>query len=338
METQHQPSEYALNSRAVWSFLFKWWKTLAIVTLCSGIVAAGVTLLIPNRYRSVVIFYPVVTQSVSTLLDVNMSGRKDFGAYGAEEEAERAIQLLESSEVREWIIGWYDLWTHYNIPKDAPRAKTKMYKKFKKNVSFRRTEFNSVEISVLDSDPKVAAGMANDIAGRLDTIKNRLQKERASEGLRIVEESYQALKIRVQEISDSLDVIRKLGINDYQSQAEKYNEQYAQAMARGDRRAMDQLEDKLELLATYGGAFITLSAALDLQNEQLVLLEQRRNQISKDATSDIAQKMVVDFAYEADAKTYPKRTLIVLASMFFTLVLCLFFLAGLEQYRRQATH
>jgi uncharacterized protein involved in exopolysaccharide biosynthesis len=334
MQQKKEEMAYAMNSRVVWGFIIRRWKQLAVITLLSGIVSAGVSFLIPNRYRSVVIFYPTVTQSVSNLLDLNLAVRKDFGAYGEEEEAERAIQMLSSSEVREFIIGWYDLWNHYGIEKDRPGARTKMYKKFNKNVSFRRTEFNSVEISVLDTKPEIAAGMANDIAGRLDTIKNRIQRERASEGLKVVEETYSALQVRVKEVSDSLDVIRGLGINDYERQSEKFNEQYAVAISRGDVRAIKQLEEKLSILSMYGGAYMNLASALELLNEQMVLLEQRRNMIAKDANNDISQKMVVDYAYPADQKTYPKRTLLVLGCMFFTFVLSLFFFVGLEQFRQ----
>ena len=141
------------------------------------------------------------------------------------------------------------------------------------------------------------------------------------------------MRDRVAEISDSLDVIRSLGINDYTSQSEVLNKEYAAALARSDQRAIQALEAKLAILSKYGSAYVGLNEALKLQTEQLVLLERKYKEIKADADNNINQKMVVDYAYAADDKTSPKRSLIVLASTLFSFILSLFFLVGWEQYK-----
>jgi uncharacterized protein involved in exopolysaccharide biosynthesis len=332
MDAPTNPNEFNFKSLNVWAFLIRWRKPLLLINLVTALVTAGVTLLLPNKYQSVHIFYPAVTQSVSRLMSSNPGNTKDFGAYGEEEEAERAIQLLQSSEIREYIISKFNLWEAYDIDPNAPKARTKMAKKYNRHVSFRRNEFNAVEISVLHTNPDTAASMANEIAARLDTVKNRIQRERAAEGLRVVEEEYFSLRHRVAEISDSLDVIRGLGINDYTSQSEVLNKEYAIALAKGDQRAVKALEEKLSILSKYGSAYVGLNEALKLQTEQLVLLERKYKEIKADADNNINQKMVVDYAYAADDKASPKRTLIVLAATLFSFILSLFFLVGWEQY------
>jgi uncharacterized protein involved in exopolysaccharide biosynthesis len=332
MDAPTNPNEFNFKSLNVWAFLIRWRKPLLLINLVTALVTAGVTLLLPNKYQSVYIFYPAVTQSVSRLMSSNPGNTKDFGAYGEEEEAERAIQLLQSSEIREYIISKFNLWEAYDIDQNAPKARTKMAKKYNRHVSFRRNEFNAVEISVLHTNPDTAASMANEIAARLDTVKNRIQRERAAEGLRVVEEEYFSLSHRVAEISDSLDVIRGLGINDYTSQSEVLNKEYAIALAKGDQRAVKALEEKLSILSKYGSAYVGLNEALKLQTEQLVMLERKYKEIKADADNNINQKMVVDYAYAADDKASPKRTLIVLAATLFSFILSLFFLVGWEQY------
>lgn len=333
MEANKATQEFTFNGKNVLSFLFRWRKHLLIINLVAGVVTAGITLLMPNKYQSVHVFYPVVTQSVSRLMSSNPGNGKDFGAYGEEEEAERALQLLKSSEVRDYVIERFNLWEEYDIRPDEPKAKSKIAKKFDKHVSFRRNEFNAVEISVLHTKPQTAADMANEIAARLDTVKNRIQRERAAEGLRVVHEEYMNLQHRVQEISDSLDVIRKLGINDYVSQSEVLNKEYATALAKGDQRAVKTLEEKLEILSTYGSAYLSLSDALKLQTNNLVFIERKYKEIKTDAETNINQRMVVDYAYPADEKFSPKRSFIVLLSMFFTTILSLFFLVCWEQWK-----
>jgi uncharacterized protein involved in exopolysaccharide biosynthesis len=206
-----------------------------------------------------------------------------------------------------------------------------MMRKYKENVSFRRTEFNSVEVSVLDTDPKRAAGMANDLVHKLDTMKNRIQQERAQQGLLVVEMKYTELGNRIDLLSDSLGIIRSKGINDYQSQAEVVNKEYASAVASGNQRAIAALQEKLDTLSKYGSAYLSLSSELDLLTEQKVLLERKREEIKTDAESFVPQIMPIDFAYEADSKTYPKRLLISLGAAFSGLILGSLFLL-LYQY------
>lgn len=305
------------------------WKKLLVISALSGLLALGVSFLIKPKYKGTAIFYPAVTQSISNLVSTGRGADKDFLDYGEEEEAERVIQILQANEIRDYIISNYDLWKHYDIDPTSSKARTKMMKKYKENVSFRRTEFNSVEISVLDTDPKRAAGMANDLLHKLDTLKNRIQQERAQQGLLVVESKYLELEKRIDLLSDSLGVIRSKGINDYQSQAEVVNKEYAAAVAKGDQRAIAALQQKLDTLSKYGSAYLSLSSELDLLTEQKVLLERKREEIKTDAESFVPQIMPIDFAYEADSKTYPKRLLIALGAAFSGLILGTLFLLAL---------
>ncbi len=331
----NQPQEFSFSSFGLISFLVKWWKHITIATTIGAITSIVISLTMKDRYKSVVIFYPTTTNSISkALLDVSGNNRQDFLEFGDEDEAEQALQILKSDEIREWVIAQYNLYEHYRIKPDGKFAKTKMMKKFAKNVNFRRTEFNSVEISVLDEDPNIAAGMANDIAARLDSVKNRIQKERAREGLKIVEAEYVYLKSQIQAMSDSLDKIRSYGINDYVSQAEVLNKEYAAAVSKGDSRAVKALEEKIAILSKYGGAYVTLTENLELYLEQLAEIKLKYDQARVDAEQIVPHKMVVNYAYPADRKTYPKRSLIVLGATFATFCMTIFFLIGIENWRK----
>lgn len=330
----NQSQEFSFSSFGLISFIVKWWKHILIVTTIGAVASVIVSLTIKDRYKSVVVFYPTTTNSISkALLDINGNSRQDFLAFGEESEAEQALQILHSDEIREWIIAQYNLYEHYRINPNGKYAKTKMIKKFAKNVNFRRTEFNSVEISVLDEDPNIAAGIANDIAARLDSVKNRIQKERAREGLKIVEAEYFNLQAQIQKINDSLNFIRSMGINDYVSQSEVVNKEYAAAISKGDQRAIKALEEKINILSKYGGAYESLTESLKLLIEQQALLKIKYDQARVDAEQNIPHKMVVNYAYPADRKTYPKRTLIVLGATFATFCMTIFFLIGLENWK-----
>ena len=333
MEQKNQGFQF--SSEGVISFILKWWLHILIVTIIGLVSSLLISFTIKNKYKSVVIFYPTTTNSISkALLETSPGGKQDFLAFGEEEQAEQSLQILQSDEIRDWVIVNYDLYNHYKINPKSQDAKTKIFKEYNGNVSFRRNEFNAVEITVLDTDPNKAAGMANDIAARHDTIKNKIQKERAREGFKIVEAEFNRLNAEIKVMTDSLDKIRALGINDYISQSEVFNDAYAVALSKGDTRNAKLLEEKLALLAKYGGAYTYLTENLELFLKQKAEIKVKYDQAKVDAESNIPHKMVVNYAYAADKKTYPKRLYITAGGGFATFCMCIFFIIGLENWRR----
>ena len=158
--------------------------------------------------------------------------------FGEEEEAEHLLQILNSDEIRYNIIQKYHLMQHYDIDMDDNYPNTKLNKEYDSNISFRRTEFMSIEIKVLDHNPDTAALIANDIASLLDSAKNRMQKTVAIKAFEIVASEYNGLKEYIREIKDSLEILGTLGVHDYKSQSEVLNREHVQALARNDKNAI----------------------------------------------------------------------------------------------------
>lgn len=332
MATQKEKNPY--NSVILITFIIKWWKQIMIVTIAAAVITAIVSMFIPDKFKSSVVLFPSTTHSISkALIDVQGSSKADILEFGMEEDADQMIQILNSDEIRNRIIGKYDLMSHYRIKPDEKFAITKLNKEFEENISFRRTEYMSVKIDVLDEDPQMAANIANDIAALLDSVKNRMQHERAKEGLKIVEEEYTELETYVNQMEDSLRKIRLLGINDYESQSEVLNKEYATALAKGDARAIKALEDKLKVLSEYGGAYTSLKEGLELYREQLSLMKIKLKEARVDASQSISHKFVVNSAFPAERKTYPKRSLIVLSAALAAFLLSIFVIIGIENYR-----
>ena len=67
---------------------------------------------------------------------------------------------------------------HYNIDLNSSYKNTLLQEEYTSNISFKRTQYMSVVIEVFDTDPQIAADIANNIASLLDSVKNRIQKER----------------------------------------------------------------------------------------------------------------------------------------------------------------
>ena len=266
--------------------------------------------------------FPVATNSISKVLISQNSGiKEDILGFGEEEQAEQMLQILNSNLIRERIIEKFNLFEHYDIDPDSKYRMTKLINEFDNNVKFRRTEYMAVKISVLDKDAEMAAKIANTIAELLDSTKNQMQKERAVMAFKIVEQEYKDAQSNIQTIVDSLRVIGKLGVNDYESQSEVFNQQLAIAIVNNNNSAIRSLEKKIDILAEYGSTFLSLKNSLEFMTEQMTLLKAKYEEAKVDAEQELPQKFIVNSAYVAERKSYPVRWVIIVVSVFSALLL-----------------
>lgn len=304
-------------------FLYKWRKTLIVFGLTAALLSAIISspLFISPLYKSTVILYPASSNSVSkSLLSDNVYPKRDILEYGVDEQTEQMLQILNSNRIRQKVVDKYKLASHYGISHDDKYFETRLFYRFNSNITFRRTDYMAVKISVLDKDPQVSADIANGIAVLFDSVKNDIQKERAVKAFKIVENEYLLQQQEIIRMEDSLTLIRKLGVQDYESQAEMINRQLAKEIANGNTRAIKSLEEKFNTLATYGGAYVSIRDALVNEKKQLSFIKARYEEAKMDAYEEIPQKFVVEKATKAEKKSYPIIWIIVLLSTIGTLL------------------
>lgn len=290
---------------------------------------------ITPKYKSSVILFPVATNSISKALISQQSGiKEDVLGFGEEEQAEQMLQILNSNKIRDRIVSKFNLLEHYGIDAESKFKNTRLVREYENNVSFRRTEYMAVKISVMDEDPQMAADIANTIAELVDSTKTQMQKERAMRAFRIVEQEYIDLQKDMAGIVDSLRIIGKLGVNDYESQSEVINQQLAIALRNNDMSAVRALEERLDILAEYGGAFLSLKNTLEFKSEQLTLLKAKYQEAKVDAEAELPQKFVVNSAYKAEKKSYPIRWIIVVISTVAVLLLAILVIITIENFTR----
>lgn len=315
-----------LESTGLLAFVYKWRIPLLIVGLITIICAFifSSPAFITPLYKSSVILFPTSTNSISkALLTENVSAEKDVMEFGEDEQTERMLQILNSNRIRDKIISKYNLMEHYEIDTASPYKNTNLYKEYESNVNFRRTEYMAIKISVYDRNPSYAANIANDIAALVDSTINEIQHERAERALNIVEGEYVKFRNEINQLQDSLRNLMSSGVHDYESQAEMINRQLAIELAKGNTAAVRRLENKLKQLSEYGGAYLTLTNALEYDVEQFSLIKAKYKEAKVDAEEILPQKFIVNKAYEAERKSYPIRWLIVVVSTFSTMLFTL---------------
>lgn len=321
MENYTGPDDRVFDSSNLIVYLYKWRKPLIAVSLVAGILAAvfSGSYFIEPKYKSTVVVFPSTTNSLSkALLPQKFASRgQDILEFGKEEEAEQLLQILNSDDIRDSIIHRFKLFEHYGIEDSGRYARTELNETYSDNISFRRTEFMSVEINVLDTDPQMAANIANEIVVLLDNVKNRIQKERAIKGLAIIETEYNNLRDEIKFLQDSITALRYRGVHDYEAQSAVLSEQLAIAIVeRGvNSSAAKAIEAKLDTLAKYGGAYVSLRDDLVSLKDELVKLKTALDQAKVDVSESLPATFKVNNAYPAEKKAYPTRWLIVALSI-----------------------
>ncbi len=318
-------------------FVVRWKKPLIILSVAAAVLSAifsSPTFVTP-KFESTVIMFPTSTASISkSLLAKNNVAKEDLLSFGEEEQAEQLIQILNSDEIRSRVVQKYDLMNHYKIDTTDQYKQTKLFKEYESNITYKRTEFQSVRIDVLDSDRFLAADIANDIAALVDSVKNRMQKERAFKAMAIAEAEYGEMKDYVKDLEDSLNTMREMGVNDYESMSERFNEYYAKAILEGNTRAAEQLGEQLKILSKYGGAYVSIRDMLEHEKEQLSHLRAKYQEARVDAEQTLPHKFIVNNAFPAEKKSYPIRWLIVLISTVSTFILALLVIIGYENFNK----
>ncbi len=244
------------------------------------------------------------------------------------------LQILNSDEVRDHIIRKYDLMNHYRINQNGNYPMTELNKRFEENISFNRTEYLSVRIDVMDENPKLAAEIANEIGSQLDTVKTRMQHDRAKQALSIVEKEYRDFQRYLDAREDTLTKLRSFGVLDYESQVERLSETYGKALMGNNTSVAKAVDEKMSILARYGGLYTSITEDMTHDREALSRLKTKYEEAKVDATERLPHKFVVNTAKPAEKKSYPVRWLIVLASTLATFLLAIVTMLVLENIQR----
>lgn len=328
------------DSSNLYVFLYKYKVHLMLIFILSAVVSAVVSLNIREKYKSVAVIYPSNTSSVAkALISSRFGGKTDIMEFGEEEKTEQLLEILNSDKVKSKVIEQFNLMAHYEInPDETNTPNHDLHEIFDENISFKQNKNMAVEIVVLDHSPDTAAQIAKSIMAILDDAVNGIQKERAIQGYAVVKKAYSDLSSDIRKMEDSLACIMSKGVLDIKSQAEVYGDAYAQAVAKGNSKAVSALEEKLGVLSKYGASYMSLRERLENERLRLSELRGKYEEAKVDAESQIQNFFVVTNPFPAEKKSYPMRWLIVAVSVIGSLltgIISIFFFEQAQKVKAQ---
>jgi len=307
MNDSHQELEADRNNLLL--FLWRNRKTVILITSTTALMAVIISLLMTPLFRSTAIVFPAATSTVS--FSEQRNAKASSMDFGEEEQAEQLIQILQSARIRNRIVQKFDLMEHYEIASDDANKNYKLGKEYNNHITFTRTRYGSIEISVLDRDKQLAANIANKIVQLIDTVKNEMVQERTIPAFQISQRKKDLLEQDISTILIELDSLSKLGVVSIEGRAnlfQAYNE---------SKNAIDRafFKDKIDVNQKYGARFDGLEELRDEKLTKVAKFEDAYDQAESDANTLFNHKFVVEPAVIADKKDKPKRMIIVLIAM-----------------------
>lgn len=322
-----------LDSSHLLHFIYRKRRIFLMIGLASAVISSGVSLLMEEQFRSSVILFATPQHSIGEQFYEEVK-RNDLLEYGETEDAERLLQILNSDRIRSRIIEKYKLSEHYGIDPTAPGARSALVKEYSSNVDANLTRYGSIEVSVLDTDPQLAADIANDIAFLADSVANKLRNDRARAALKYAAASFQQVQDEISEMERKIGVLHSMGLYEFETQIGGLNEQFATAMAEGNLRNANLIKDQMSELSQHATEFSKLTSLIEAAYDREAVLKKRYELMKLDAETQLASAFVVDYAAPADKKAKPIRWLIVVVSVLATSAFALLALLAVENIQR----
>ncbi|HPR33267.1 MAG TPA: Wzz/FepE/Etk N-terminal domain-containing protein [Prolixibacteraceae bacterium] len=290
--------ENFFNNERMIRALWKWKIHILIVTFLAIVFSVIISspLFMKPKFKSTGKLYPVNMQ-----------------VYSEESESEQLLENIRSNDIKFRLIDAFQLDKVYKIDRNDPLYKTYILGEFDENISFKKTEFETVEIKVLDENPQRASDMVDSL---ILYYNQHLQKQHAIKYLEVAEIALHDLKIKNQEI-DSLKQLlvqlsREHSLLNYPSQVEAATVGLMDAAARkGDTKPARELLDNLK---EKGIEFQVVEHQLTEFQRVADSLKVQHDWGMSHGTKKITYGIVVESPFPADKKAYPVRWLIVFLS------------------------
>ena len=159
-------SSNAYDSTNLLQVIVKWKKQVLYIGLIAAVVSFIISMpfIIKPKYKSFGIAYPA-----------------NLTPYSTESQSEQLVQLMESDAIKDQLIQNFNLYEHYEIPQGKPAAKSLIYEEIKSNIAISKTDYESVEIEVLDIDSTLAKHMVDSIITGANHLYKKIYREREKE-------------------------------------------------------------------------------------------------------------------------------------------------------------
>ena len=299
--------------------IWKWKKHLIVVGIAAIILSAFFSspLFIKPKYKSTARIYP----------------SNNIYIFSEESQSEQLLEIISALDIKLRVIEAFNLSEEYKISKQDPQYLTYMLAEFNDNVKFKKTEFETIEIQVLDTDPKRASVMCDSILTFLDEKVRLMHRVKYEEVARIAKKDMAHLDHQIDSCEQKLNILRReYDIFDYSTQSNEITRGLIKALAKNNQNTAGgkKIEKMMKNFADKGGEYLLTDQAQRYMITQKNDLKKIYDESVSNATKKIIYGQRVQSPVPADKKSYPVRSIIVLLSTLSALFVALLAILLLE--------
>lgn len=270
--------EHRDNLLGVLQTIYRWRKTIRNICLLALSGSVILSLFLKDYYQAVTVFYPASPRLANPELLFGNTGQvTDY--YGSDNDLDRLTEIASSKELEDYMVSRFLLYAHYGVDSTSKKGPFNVRKIFRSLYNVQKNKNDAVELSIEDTDPKLATEMANAARDKINEIAQRLTKVGQAKLLAAFEDNIQQKKTDLKVLGDSLEYIQAyFGIYSAGPQGEQLSEQLTTAESEITRnRAKLEVLEKNPLIPRDTIAYIRAN---------LVAYERQRQQLMSDNEND----------------------------------------------------
>ena len=333
------------NLLGVIATLFRWKNQILKVVLSAVLGTAAISFIfLYNYYKSTTTFY-VASPDVFKPEQMFGLSTKDMQFIGSDEDVDRILTIGQSGELYEYLIKKFDLYKHYDIDSTKEKAPYNVREAFEKLYTIKKTKEGAIELSIEDTDRKLAAEITNAAREKIDEFAQGIMRQGQLNIIKAFESSFTQKEKTMAAIADTLAKARQnYGVIDPDKQTAAVTLSSVEAKSNFTRnnaklQALKQLEgvskDTINLLfATVKGYEEELKSSTEMMKKyndgynNVSMLkdyyEQERNQIGRDKqryqqlltayNTKISALSIIELGKVPIVKSRPMRSVIILSA------------------------
>lgn len=243
----------------------------------------------------------------------------NIGEMSEESKTEQMLEIINSNDVKLQMFDAFPLHEDYRIKKDDPKYLTYMFDIYNKNVSASKTQYETVELVVLDYYPARAADMCDSLINFYNKKVGEIHRLKRGEVLVILKKQLDLKQAEYDSVVTKLNKLRvESGIINYSEQVPEVTRGYMSALAAGRGSGADTKQIK----KLYDNMLVSGADAFNLENKFGRLINsidsiQQLYEINlSEYEKEITYSHVVEKPFPADKKSFPVRWMIVFFSAF----------------------
>lgn len=315
--TENTAATGKMDAIRILKILSKWRKQLLLVAIGSFVISFIFTLpvFMTPMFKSEAVVYPV-----------------NIKPYSNESPTEQLVQIFNADDVRDSLVKAFNLYKHYDIDPKGKFPRFEMMKRLGENINVEKNEYESVDITVYDSDPVLAARICDSLIVFTDRKAEQLLRTQAGELASAWKMQMEVYHAEMDSMENAIKILREqYGITDFERQIEGFSREYYRVLASGNvNNNMITMRKNLE---EKGGEYVSLREHLWRIRGAYNDSKLKYNEAMMDVNKEVSFHNLVTPPAIPERKDSPKRTLIMLGFMISCLLFASVVILYQENYR-----